>query len=132
MCRSLAVRLLVVSLAAASSGCIKLVVVGGDGGTAPTTVAYSMGRLDGALAAGPESVVEAAKGALEEMKIPIESAAATSVDGKIAASTATGTKIGITVKKDAENISKVSIRVGQGGEKLGVEIYEKILARLKR
>jgi len=94
-------------------------------------VAYVNGDLEGRLEATPQEVVEASEGALEEMDIKIISVAASGIDGKVVGRTALDKKIDITVKRDDDTGSTISIRVDTfGDEALSRQIFEKTQARL--
>jgi hypothetical protein len=92
---------------------------------------YVMGSLDSSVPGTPETVVEASESALKDTDIPVISKGATGIDGDVVGKTALDTKIHITVKKQDEKTSKISIRVGTFGDReLSQQIYDKIKAKL--
>ena len=75
------------------------------------------------IAANPPQIIEAAKLAVEEMKLILIS----SNDEQVIARTAEDQKVTITVQPEGENISRVSVRVGTyGSEQTSLLILEKI------
>src|SRR5262249_48905290 len=92
---------------------------------------YVMGSLDSTVPGTPENVVDATEGALKDTDIQVLSKDATGIDGDVVARTALDTKIHVTVKKQDEKTSKISIRVGTFGDReLSQQIYDKIKAKL--
>jgi hypothetical protein len=97
------------------------------------TAAKATGTHYARFAAEPDQVVEAAKGALDELELQTLSSSATKLDGQIVAQTAQGKKVTIKVNKEAEGVSKASIKVGTVGDKaISEAIIEKTQERLKK
>jgi hypothetical protein len=117
---------LALGIASSLSSCLVAAAGAGAAGTA-----YVMGSLDGTLPASPEQVVQASESVLKEKEMHMVSSEATGVDGKVVARTALDTKVDITIKRQDEKNSKISIRVGTFGDRgLSTEILEKIRAKL--
>jgi len=124
------IRIAACSLALAAlptlAGCV--VVASGPG---PAGTSYTLGHLDGTLAASPQKVVDASEAVLKEQDMHMVSKDATGLDGKVVARTALDTRIEITVERQDEKKSKISIRVGTFGDvKLSRDLFEKIKAKL--
>ena len=124
------IRIAAFSLALAAlptlSGCVS-----NASGPGPAGTTYTLGHLDGSLAASPQKVVEASKAVLQEQELHVVSEAATGLDGKVVARTALDTQIEITVKRQDDANSKISIRVGTWGDaQLSRDLYAKIKAKL--
>src|SRR5258708_10085451 len=81
-------------------------------GPGPAGTSYAFGHLDGPLVGSPQKVVEATEAVLKAQDIPITSKDATGLDGKVVARTALGTQIEITVRRQDNASSTISIRVG--------------------
>jgi len=106
------------------SGCIS------SAGSPPGTT-YSFGSLDCSVPATPEKVVQASEKALKEKDLHMVSSDATGVDGKVVAKTALDTTIAITVTRQDDKTSKITIRVGTfGDQELSNDLLEKIRANL--
>jgi hypothetical protein len=109
------------------SGCVVVAAGAGAAGTA-----YVMGSLDSSVPGSPEKVVEASESVLKETDIHVVSKDATGIDGTVVGKTALDKKIEITVKRQDEKTSAISIRVGTWGDReLSQELFEKIRARLQ-
>ena len=109
------------------SGCVVVAAGAGAAGTA-----YVMGSLDSSVPGNPEKVVEVSESVLKETDIHVVSKDATGIDGTIVGKTALDKKIQITVKRQDEKTSAISIRVGTFGDReLSQELFEKIRARLQ-
>ncbi len=109
------------------SGCLVAAAGAGAAGTA-----YVMGSLDGTVPGTPEKVVEASESVLKDKEVHIVSKDATGLDGTIIAKTALEKRIEVTVKRQDEKTSTISIRVGTFGDQaLSRELFEKIKARLQ-
>jgi phage tail sheath gpL-like len=124
-------KMLVVALSLGSltmlPGCI-LVAAAAVGAAG---AAYVNGDLEARLDASPQKIVQASESALKDMEIPVLSHDSTSVDGKVVARTALGKKVDITVKRDGDTSSKISIRIDTfGDEALSRQILEKIKSKL--
>ena len=97
----------------------------------PDGTAYSFCHLDVMVHADPKRVVEAAEGALHDMDIQVETAAASGIDGKVVGKTALNKRIEILVERQDSETTKYSIQVGSfGDEALSREIYEKMKTKL--
>jgi len=84
------------------------------------------------MSATPDRVVEAAEAALQELEFKLVSATGTKLDGRVKARTAQGKDILITVEKEGEDVSKVSVKVGTlGDETISHAILEKTEEKLK-
>jgi hypothetical protein len=100
-------------------------------GSGPAGTSYSFGHLDGILAGTPKQIVEASEAVLKEQEIGITSKAATGLDGKVVGKTALDTQIEITVKRQDDASSRISIHVGSFGDpQLSRDLYSKIKAKL--
>ena len=108
------------------SGCLAVAAGAGAAGAV-----YVMGSLDSSLPGTPEKVVDATETALKDTDIHVVSKDATGIDGDVVGRTALDTKIHVTVKKQDDKTSKISIRVGTFGDReLSQQIYDKIKAKL--
>jgi len=108
------------------SGCVS-----NASGPGPAGTTYTLGHLDGALAGTPQKVVEATEAVLKAQDIPITSKDSTGLDGKVVGRTALGTQIEITVRRQDDAHSTISIRVGTFGDaKISRDLFEKIKAKL--
>jgi hypothetical protein len=97
----------------------------------PPGTTYSFGSLDCSVSATPEKVVQASEKALKEKDLHMVSSDSTGVDGKVVAKTALDTTIAITVTRQDEKTSKLTIRVGTFGDQaLSNDLLEKIRANL--
>lgn len=116
------------ALPATQAGCL----IAAAGAAGAGTAAYVRGDTDATVSAGPEAVTEAARAVAEQdMKLAVVSSTASAVDGKVVARTANDAKLAVVVKSAGENLSKVSVRVGNfGNEDLQQQVLEKIKARL--
>ncbi len=97
-------------------GCLAVAVAAGAAG-----VAYVDGDLEAKLDATPQ----------KDMNVPIKSKEATAIDGKLVGRTALEKKVEITVQRETETTSKISIRIDTfGDESLSRQILEKIKSKL--
>jgi hypothetical protein len=118
---------LALGAATSLSGCLVAAAGAGAAGTA-----YVMGSLDGTVPGTPEKVVEASESVFKDKEVHILSKDATGLDGTIIAKTALDKRIEVTVKRQDEKTSTISIRVGTfGNQELSRELFEKIKARLQ-
>lgn len=74
------------------------------------------GTYETYLPGTPQQVVEAARSALDEMNMKFVTHASTSMDGSLSAKTAQNKEIDIKVKKEGDNVSKMTVRVGVLGD----------------
>lgn len=87
------------------------------------------GTYDALLSGTPDKVVEAAKAALGELKIHVDSANATKLDGEILARTAQDKSITIKVTSEGQDVSRMTVKVGTVGDK---KISKSILDETKK
>jgi hypothetical protein len=107
-------------------GCVAVAVAAGAAG-----IAYVNGDLEAKLDATPQRVIQASEAALKDMEVPIVSKDASAIDGKLIGRTALKKKVEITVQRETETTSKISIRIDTfGDESLSRQILEKIQAKL--
>jgi len=84
------------------------------------------------FSADPDRVVEAAKAALADLQLEVVSATASKLDGRIEGKTAQGKPITIQVEREAEGVSKASVKVGTlGDDSIGDAIIQKTDEHLK-
>jgi hypothetical protein len=106
--------------------CVAVAVAAGAAG-----IAYVNGDLEAKLVATPQRVIQASEAALKDMEVPIVSKDASAVDGKLIGRTALKKKVEITVQRETETTSKISIRIDTfGDESLSRQILAKIQAKL--
>jgi hypothetical protein len=128
MTHRIQIAALTVALAALPtlSGCVIDTSGSNQAGTS-----YAFGHLDGILAGTPKQIVEASEAVLKEQETHIISKDATAFDGKVVARTALDTSIQITVKRQDDSSSRISICVGSFGDpQLSRDLYGKIKAKL--
>lgn len=120
-------RITLLSMAAILlNGCFLFVAGAGAGAGA----VWYYGALKSTEEADHKTVFEAAKGALEELEIPVQT---TNVDATVATiegETADSKQVNISVKRLTENTSELVIRVGLSDEARARLIYDKTKARL--
>ncbi|HVS52684.1 MAG TPA: DUF3568 family protein [Opitutaceae bacterium] len=104
--------LVLAALPFAISGCF--VVAAGAAGAG--TVAYIRGELDATLPTDLDATDAAANRALQRLQFMKISEAKDALSVSIAARTAQDKKIGITLSKTADNLTRVRIRVGLFGD----------------
>lgn len=110
------------------SGCLGL-AAGAAAGAAG--LAYIQGALQGKVEASPQRFIEAAEGTLEEMGFTVRESASDEAEGHIDARTANDRDISVTAKKETDNTTAVSIRVGTfGDEELSRDIYNRTVEKL--
>ena len=109
------------------SGCVVVAVAAGA-----ATVAYVNGDLEATVEASPPRVVEASEAALKGMEIDVTSSEKSGIDGRVVGRSALNKKVEITVKRESDTTSKLSIRIDTfGDESLSRQIYDKIRAELR-
>jgi hypothetical protein len=107
-------------------GCLLVAVAAGVG-----VAAYVNGDLEATLDGTPQKIVKASDSALKDMDVRDVSGDATSVDGKVIGHTALNKKVEITVKRETDTTSKISIRIDNfGDEALSRQILDKIKSKL--
>lgn len=80
--------------------------------------------------ADTQATTEAARAVLEGEGLKDVQASSTNVDGKATAKKADGTKVNVTIKKQSDTMSQVSVVVGTIGQPaLGAELATKIKSR---
>ena len=111
-----------------STGCA--VLVGGAAGG--TGVAYVSGDLEVTVQSDPKSIAEATLRAFETLEIRKRSVEISEIDARVEGSTVTHKRVLVNIKRKAEGISNISIRVGIFGDKdLSQVIYAEIRKQLK-
>jgi hypothetical protein len=94
-------------------------------------IAYMRGELEATEEAPLDAVVAATHAAIDDLELRLISTEADAYSGKIAAETARGTDIGISLKRVSDNVTEIHIRVGVfGDEDLSRLIHEKIQSHL--
>jgi Protein of unknown function (DUF3568) len=84
------------------------------------------------VAANTTDATAAARKAVESLKLTSVTSQATAVDGIVTARTAQGDDVKISIDRDGDNVSKVSIRVGTwGDEATSLSIVEKMRESIK-
>jgi hypothetical protein len=112
------------------SGCF-LVAVGAAGAAGAGTVAYIKGELDATLPSDLRSVDSATQRAIGQLSFAFVSDAADALNSDIVARTASDEKIEIKLLKQADNTTKVEIRVATfGDEPVSRVILDHIKANL--
>ena len=126
--RTLILSAIIGLLTATQTGCLLLAAGAGAG----TTVAYVKGDTDAVIDADTKTVTAASEKAMKEMELYVVSSSATGLDGRIDGRTAGDTKVVVVVKHYGENLSKVSVRVGNfGNSVMQDELLEKIRENIK-
>jgi hypothetical protein len=126
MRRTIQIAIPVLALAIALGGCDALREKPGPDGTV-----YSFGQFDGTLTASPQQVVEATESVLKEQELHLLSSDATGLDGKVVARSALDKEIRITVRRQGDKTSIISIHYGAYGDSgMSRDLYEKIKAKL--
>ena len=105
-------------------------MVGGAAGG--TGVAYVSGDLEVTVQSDPKSIAEATLRAFETLEIRKRSVEISEIDARVEGSTVTHKRVLANIKRKAEGISNISIRVGIFGDKdLSQVIYAEIRKQLK-
>lgn len=113
---------------AATPGCF-LVAVGAAGAAGAGTVAYVRGELDASLGKQYDAVVNAADAAVGQLQLAKVRESRDFYTSVIEARTADDKKVEIRVTKEADNLTRVRIRIGLfGDEGKSRGILEKIQA----
>jgi len=124
--KALLLAALLAPLSAVSSFVVVAVAAGAAG------VAYINGDLEATVEASPPKVVEASEAALKGMEIDVTSSEKSGIDGRVVGRSALNKKVEITVKRESDTTSKLSIRIDTfGDEALSRQIYDKIRAELR-
>ena len=112
-------------VALAQSGCLIAAAAAGTAGG----VMYVKGDSYETVEGTPKDVTRAAVDAAKEMELVLVSNAATSVDGKVVARTAGDAKVVVVAKRQGDNATSVSVRVGNFGDQV---LQGNLLNRIKK
>lgn len=114
---------LLIGIAVFSQGCVVAAVGIGAAGT----IAYVRGDLEAIESHSLDKVYEAAVKALDELELNVISKSKDALTATINARDAQDKKVKITLKKTAEQATKISIRIGTFGDETKSRlIYQKI------
>ena len=114
---------LLIGIAVFSQGCVVAAVGIGAAGT----IAYVKGDLEAVESKDLETVYEAAVKALDELELNVISKSKDALTATINARDAQDKKVKITLKRTAEQSTKISIRIGNFGDETKSRlIYQKI------
>lgn len=114
---------LLIGIAVFSQGCVVAAVGIGAAGT----IAYVRGDLEAVESHSLDKVYEAAVKALDELELNVISKSKDALTATINARDAQDKKVKITLKKTAEQATKISIRIGTFGDETKSRlIYQKI------
>jgi hypothetical protein len=117
---------LTLAVLAALPGCLV-----GAAAAGVAAAAYVNGDLEAHLDGTPERIVQASEAALKDMAVRVVSSDASGVDGKVVGRTALDKKVEITVRRETDTTSKISIRIDTfGDEELSRQILDKIRTKL--
>jgi len=118
------------ALSMVTSGCF-LVAVGAAGAAGAGTVAYIRGELDASLGNRYDTVVGATDNAVGQLQFAKIRESKDAFSSEIVARTAEDKKIDIVIAKEADNLTKVKIRVGVfGDEEKSRAILDRVRANL--
>src|SRR5688500_13586113 len=113
---------------ASQTGCL-LIAAGAGAGTG---VAYVKGDTDAVIDGDTKNVTAASEKAMKDMELFLISTVSTGFDVRVNGRTACDTKVVVVVKHYGENLSKVSVRVGNfGDEALQTALLDKIRENVK-
>lgn len=113
------------------TGCLAAAAVGGAAVAGAGTVAYIKGELKATEEASMKKAWSATVGAVEELDFLVVNKVNDAVSGEIEAKTADSKTVKITLKRIADNLTEITIRIGTfGDESLSRYILSKIEARL--
>ncbi len=112
--RSLAAAGLLAALAT-TSGCF-LVAVGAAGAAGAGTVAYVRGELDASLGNQYDRVINATDAAVGQLELAKVRESKDAFSAEIIARNSLDKKIDITISKEADNLTKLTIRIGVFGD----------------
>jgi hypothetical protein len=76
----------------------------------------------------PDKVTKAARSSVEDMKLDDVGSNSTAIDGKVTARTAQGQNVTIDIEQAGDNVSKVTVRVGDTGDQA---VSQEIIDRIK-
>lgn len=95
-------------------------------------VTNKVGYVVTRVAANTTDATAAARKAVESLKLTSVTSQATSIDGIVTARTAQGDDVTISIDREGDDVSKVSIRVGTwGDEATSLSIIEKMRETIK-
>lgn len=124
----LLVSLAVSSVVALSSGCVA-VVAGAAAGAG--TVAYLRGELEASLDKNLDGVLRATNRGLEQLQFAKISEKKDALVAEVVARTARDQKVGVTLEKVSDTLTRVKIRVGMfGDEAISRALLDKIKGNL--
>jgi len=99
--------------------------------TSEPGVKNTMGTLTTTVEANPPRVAKAAEAVLKDLELIRVHSTSTEVDGEAFGYTASDKKVGVSIKQEGENLSKVSVRVGAfGDEDLGIAVITRLEEQL--
>ncbi len=115
--------ILLVGIALFNHGCVAAAIGVGAAGT----VAYARGDLEVVESYSLDKVYEATETALDELELNVISKSKDALTATINARDAQDQKVTITLKKIAEQTTKISVRIGTFGDETKSRlIYQKI------
>lgn len=116
-----------------NNGCVAAAVGGAAGAAAGAgTIAYIKGELKATEAYNVPTVWKATEKAVDELKLVVTDKYSDATAGKLEAMTADNKKVRISLKRQGDNITEITIRVGTfGDEELSRFILSKIQKNLK-
>ena len=116
-----------------NNACVAAAVGGAAGAAAGAgTVAYIKGELKATEAYNVPTVWKATVMAVDELKLVVTDKYSDATAGKLEAMTADNKKVRISLKRQGDNITEITIRVGTfGDEELSRFILSKIQKNLK-
>jgi hypothetical protein len=112
-------------LSMVAGGCLVVAAGAGAGGAA-----YVMGDVEDVLSAPIEKVTEASVKALESLELTVISKTASGLEAKVIGRTSDDKKITISMKREAEKSTKISVRVGFRDTGRSQQILDEIKKRL--
>ncbi len=122
-------KFLLIGIAVFSQGCVVAAVGLGAAGT----IAYVRGDLEAVESENLDVVYEAAVKAVEELELRVINKSKDALTATINARDAQDKKVKITLKRTAEQTTKISIRIGTfGSETKSRLIYQKIHDKLRQ
>lgn len=97
------------------------------------TVKKATGSHEAFMQADPDRVVAAAQVSMEELGLIGVVGQSTKLDGEISARTAQDKSVQVNVKREGDNVSRMTVRIGTfGDESMSRAIIEKTLKRLEQ
>ena len=116
--------LLLLFLSNGLGGCVLVAAGAGVGGAA-----YALGDTEEILSATPDEVADATAKAFKALELKTISKSASRLDGEIIARTSDDQKVAVRVKRQGDNASRASVRVGIFGDE---SRQRRILDEIKR